>query len=330
MEGIRSFLDSSSINGLNHISTTKGLSRLFWIFVVFSGFLVSGFLIHQSFQSWEQQPIVTTIETLPADEMKMPKVTVCPPKNMFTDLNYDLMLARNMTFSNGMREELRNYAEYAIDIGYLNYLSKVEVKDHFYKWYKGTSLIELPTLRKDKKTAPHLMIDFTLKSYALSGNITSEYFGQKFNLDLIERNVNYQVQIHIPDYLKNNENISIHLKYEWIRPDKGSGRVSMSKDPNGHFTLQDYKEYSLNLKHDTLDFIRVNYIYKLTEKDFQNFQMDSMPGFKLSWYYSGDDLKSLQKPVAFVELTNAFRRKVNKVNIYRKVSLLNGICIYEH
>ena len=79
---------------------------------------------------------------------------------------------------------------------------------------------------------------------------------------------------------------------------------------------------SLNLKHDTSDVIRVDYNYELREKDFQNFQMDSMPGFKLSWYYFGEELKSLQKPVTFVELTNSFRRKVNKVNISRNVSLL--------
>ena len=87
---------------------------------------MSGFLIHQSFQTWEQQPIVTTIETLPAEQMKLPKVTVCPPKNSFTDLNYDLMLAKNVTFTSEKIEELSNYAEYAIDIGNLKYLNKLE------------------------------------------------------------------------------------------------------------------------------------------------------------------------------------------------------------
>lgn len=244
MEGIRSFLDTSSINGLNHISTTRGLSRLFWIFVVFSGFVVAGFLIHQSFQSWEQQPIVTTIETLPADEMKLPKVTVCPPKNMFTDLNYDLMLARNMTFTKEMIQEINNYAEYAIDIGYLKYLSKLEDKNHFSNWYNGISPIEVPILWKNKNAAPHPMLRYNLISYALSGNITTENFGKKMNFDLFERNVDYSVMIILPaEFL--NENITINLKLEWLRTEKG--KVRMSRDSRKDYTLQDFREYSIAL-----------------------------------------------------------------------------------
>ena len=82
MENIQSFLNTSSINGLNHISNTQNLSKLFWIFVVFIGFTLSGVLIHQSFEAWKQSPISTTIESVPIAEITFPKVTVCPPKNI--------------------------------------------------------------------------------------------------------------------------------------------------------------------------------------------------------------------------------------------------------
>ena len=310
MEGIRNCLNSSSIHGLVHISTTRRLSRLFWILVVVSGFSIAGFLINQSFESWAEQPIVTTIETLPAGEMKLPKVTVCPPKNSYTDLNYDLMLTRHMSFTYEMEEELRNYAKYAIDIGYLKYLGKLKDKEYFYNWYRELSPLELPILKTDKNTAPHPKLEITLMSYALSGNITTEHFGDKYSLDLLERNIYYKVRIRIPDDLKNNEDIKINLKFEWVRSEKGDTDIWIwmgSRSEKLNIITQGYREYSLDTRHDIL--VSYDYIYDIAE---ENYYMDSMPGFRLSWFYSGTGLPSSSKPITFGsgDLTNSFRRRV--------------------
>ena len=64
MTELETFLESSSISGLNHISATRRYGRLFWVFVVLTGFTLSGFLIYESFQAWEESPVKTTIETL--------------------------------------------------------------------------------------------------------------------------------------------------------------------------------------------------------------------------------------------------------------------------
>ena len=90
MEVLRTFLESSTIHGLVYISTTKkNLARIFWILVVITGFIGAGVMIYNSFQSWRDSPVKTTTETLPITEITFPKVTVCPPKNSYTDLNYD-------------------------------------------------------------------------------------------------------------------------------------------------------------------------------------------------------------------------------------------------
>ena len=86
MEGLRTFLESSTIHGLGYISTTRKLVRFFWIVVVILGFTGAGVIIYQSFQDWQDNPITTTIETRPIREITYPKVTVCPPKNTYTDL----------------------------------------------------------------------------------------------------------------------------------------------------------------------------------------------------------------------------------------------------
>ena len=106
MEEIRTFLESSTIHGLTYISTTKKYTRLFWILIISTGFLVAFLLIKESFDSWSERPFSTTVETLPIAEIKLPKVTVCPPKNTITDLNYDLMMTENITLTEEMRDEM--------------------------------------------------------------------------------------------------------------------------------------------------------------------------------------------------------------------------------
>ena len=110
MEGVKTFLESSTIHGLTYISTTWKYARIFWILVVIAGFVGASLIIKESFESWSESPIKTTTETLPISEIKLPKVTVCPPKNTFTDLNYDLMMTENITLTDEMRDEMFKYA----------------------------------------------------------------------------------------------------------------------------------------------------------------------------------------------------------------------------
>ena len=68
------FLESSSIHGLAHIAHAQKFAKVLWIFIVVSGFIGAGTLIHQSFKSWSESPIITNIETLPISEISIPKV----------------------------------------------------------------------------------------------------------------------------------------------------------------------------------------------------------------------------------------------------------------
>ena len=137
MEGVRAFLESSTIHGLTYISTTRKYVRLIWILVVVSGFLGASLLIKESFDSWSESPIKTTVETLPISEITFPKVTVCPPKNTFTDLNYDLMMTENITLTDEMRHEMFKYAlEVINEDGFSgNEWTKLHEEDRFYNWY---------------------------------------------------------------------------------------------------------------------------------------------------------------------------------------------------
>ena len=97
MGEFKNFLESSTIHGVSYIASTNRYARLFWITIVFSGFIGAGILIERAFQSWTQNPVSTTIETMSISEITFPKVTVCPPKNTYTNLNHDLMNIGNKT-----------------------------------------------------------------------------------------------------------------------------------------------------------------------------------------------------------------------------------------
>ena len=84
MEGVREFLESSTVHGMTYISTARNkLTRSFWILTVFCGFLAAGFLISKSFRDWEEYPIESSIQTFPINEVRFPTVTVCPPEVQF-------------------------------------------------------------------------------------------------------------------------------------------------------------------------------------------------------------------------------------------------------
>ena len=142
MKDIRIFLESSTIHGLLYIATSsQNLVKLFWIFVVFTGFTVAGSIIFISFRDWKENPIKTTIETLPITDITFPKVTVCPPKNSHTDLNFVLQKAKNMTISNDTRNELFAYTMEKVNnilfVTTMDNLEKLEDKDQNFNLYHG-------------------------------------------------------------------------------------------------------------------------------------------------------------------------------------------------
>ena len=65
MDDFKEFLDSSTIGGLNFISSTKNFVRIFWILVVIASFTFSFIEIYNMFQDWQQNPIKTTTEMFP-------------------------------------------------------------------------------------------------------------------------------------------------------------------------------------------------------------------------------------------------------------------------
>ena len=281
MEDIRHFLESSTIHGLTYISTNRKITRLFWIFIVITGFSVAGFMINASFQSWADSPIKTTIETRPISEIKFPKVTVCPPKNTYTDLNYDLMAADNVTLTKKMRRELNKYALEVIDKhAFMDDINKLHEEDRYYNWYHGYTKIDR------NSNYPN---SYFISTSATSGVIKTQYFGELFQRNLVERKALFNVNVYPPETIRNNKSVTLHFKLEKVSI-QGLSNVQES------FRADDYGWVDSRMSTVTLNFTppsgAKDYINmmmtrnNIAEEYFNIMEMDNMPGFQLSWKYT--------------------------------------------
>ena len=154
INGGKEFLESSTIHGLSYIAANRGLVRLLWICVVIAGFTGSFILIFQSFSSWADSPITTTIDTLPISELEFPNVTVCPPRNSFTNLNIDIVRSSKISLSQGQRKALSKQISEVVYTSHMERklatYTEYEEKDRYRNQYQGVSKIQL-TIFKDSR-----------------------------------------------------------------------------------------------------------------------------------------------------------------------------------
>ena len=293
MHEFRSFLESSTIHGLTYISSTRKYVRLFWIFVVITGFSAASFMIYQSFQAWEENPVSTNIETLPITEITFPKVTVCPPKGTYTDLNYDLMITEKMVLDNEVRTNLSKYAvellqDHLHHVVMTNF-SKLQEDNMYRKWYLGYSKIQGPEYK-----GSFTDIQLHLNSDATSGTITTEHYGEKFDADKVEPDIRYVISIHPPEsVLGNCPGVTLNFEVE---------KNSMQNIVSG---WEVYREHGFAIVNADIKNITRNYCppgkkrefysqRKISSEDMKNMDMEFMPGFKLKWHYTSDSAGEIQ------------------------------------
>ena len=288
MVGVNTFLEASTIHGLNYISTTKKYARLFWIIVVVAGFGTAGYMIKTSFVDWAANPIRTTLETVPISKIKFPKVTVCPPENTYTDLNYDLMVAENATLTEEMRDELVNYSEKVIvEHVYMDDFDILQEENRFYNWYHGYTKISRPFTNEKG-------LNFILQTTATSGSVNTEYFGEQYQSHLVKRNVKYYVYVYPPVSVRTNPNVTLHFKVEklsmtgmsvgWDNVVIGSGSGSGSNlDAGLSSATFNFTPPAESADSRWICLTRNN----ITIEEIKTMDMESMPGFKVSWYYTG-------------------------------------------
>ena len=350
MKSFKEFLESSTIHGLQYISTTKTVVRLFWIFVVLTCLTTSFLLINQAFKSWAESPIITTIDSQPTYKIRLPKVTVCPPQNTYTDLNLDLIQAKDIALNNTEKDELSRFAmeviQNHIHQEIMNNLRKLEEKDQFYNWYNGLTQIKLPVKSNDEA------YKFEIWTYKSSGQVSTEFFGLPYNESLVDKDIYILVYVGIVPELQSNRNVTLHFNLE---------QNSMTDLKNGYddvyvnrrIRLKEpksiYKSFNPPGKKSCMSLSilqktqcgnsfdssqNIGLKRKISKKDFTNVRMKLMPGFKFSWNFTGSynekfrnspifltDSKTLQ----IIKFTNIiFKVSTDYLNIWSKIRFVKA------
>ena len=315
MEFVQNFLECSTIHGLTYISTTRKYVRLFWIIVVISGFSAAGFLIRTSFKAWDESPVKTTIEIRRITNLTFPKITVCPPKNTYTDLNYDLMMTQNLTLDDDNRNDLSVYAlELLYDHMYntiMTNLSKLEEKDRYYNWYHGYTYIEQPYfLSNCDKDEKFCYVVYRVATSSLSGTVWTQYFGDAFFADKVETFIQYEVKVYSPENVEYDENVTLHFHLDKISLNGlSTNEEKFSNSELGVLPPDKIirKAYSPPKYARSILLTR-----KVSPVDVRNQKLNLMPGFNLTWYYSGFDknnVTSVRYSMFYEHDISAFVRK---------------------
>ena len=314
------YLENASIHGLKYITHSRKLMKLFWILVVLSGLTGSVVLIYESFESWAKRPISTTIEPKAIKDLRFPRLTVCPPENTFTDLNYDL-LKHNHKLDNNTTIELIDYAMEVIqDHMHQNIMSRLktfEEENRFYNWYHGITEIKLPYYQNDGKGIFHI------NTWAPSGKVSTVNFGDKILDYTLERHAHYKLRLNIPQTVANNTNLTLNFNVEYVKIgefenqfvieeelDVG-GREQREENISISFTPP-YESFQCKFFKKCYNFKEIQLQILLSKSIPKILDLRQMPGFSASWYFSGEEVTQTIRPFLTTPITLEFVRYVNK------------------
>ena len=315
MDVFKEFMSTSSIHGFSHIVSTTRYSRLFWIIVVIVGFSVSSVLINQSFISWTESPVSTSIETLPISQIYFPSVIVCPPKNTRTNLNYDLVLSENLTLDNEGKEEFAEFIKLTIlEIIYDSVFDDVKSygeKDKYRNWYDGITLLELPV----DKTSGYPTLKTTkfmkVSTYAKSGTFVTPYFRENFDSKKFSLFVEFKLNIFIPNSVFKSKTVELILEIDYDLIERHESQsfesvdiMSANNEKLESSTKKIIKKISLERRSVYIDFKR-----SLSQLDVENWNSRRMTGMNVSWFYTSPS--SVQSDRKFVaQEGNSYYRKI--------------------
>ena len=211
MKLLKEFFENSTIHGLQYVSSTRHFARVFWILTVVTGFLMAALIINSSFESWNKNPVSTLLETLPIDEISFPKVTVCPPQDTYTTLNFDLHELEGMEFENETRNELFDMAFKLYHASHVNDSMKsldfLKEENRYQNWYLGiTKVTAPPSFTNLVKNGKKENCIFNITTSSLSGSFQTRGFGEPFDKTNFVDNFDFKINFFLDYKLNSNLN----------------------------------------------------------------------------------------------------------------------------
>ena len=310
---VREFLETSTIHGLFYIATTDKLARLFWMFVVLTGFMGAGVIIQKSYASWKVNPVSTSLETHSIANISFPRVTVCPPKNTFTSLNLDMKIMENRTLDNKTKNAITEILPSII------FDSDLEEKFSIFSlttpvwrgWYRGDTSISFPY--------DHSPLTIFYKTSALSGSLSSPFFKEPFHLETFQPRLMFKIAIEKARGLMATGVTSIELKLtldtevaehkrwkEEVIFGEGSLTSQHSEKPNIINRPTNFTRKFLVKNH--VDYFFIEFRRDMSAEDVYRWDNKRNTGISFSWSYDDkrltEDLKFRSENRLFIQLAN--------------------------
>ena len=220
MDALKEFLESSTIHGIGYISTAPSkASKTLWFVIVLTGFVTAFCLINNSYVSWEESPVLTSISTHPISQLKFPNITICPPEGSNTALNYDLMRSQNVTLSEQDRKELIDWmSKMLLELPSIEYVKKAK------EMVNEGNIESIMTATTHTFTYPNPYKDpeidnawgYEIFTSSLNGNLTTPGLGE--NIEALDQSYfNMHFTIEFPLVLKGmkgNHTTYVEIKIE--------------------------------------------------------------------------------------------------------------------
>ena len=203
-----------------------------------------------------------------------------------------------MELNNDTLNELNNYAkellyDHLYDTIKTN-MSMLDEKNRYYNWYYGyTRIHELPYYHSYWNR-----VNYEVRTVASSGSISTQHFGEKFNADNVQKtNLLYNITIHPPDNVIDNENVTLHLEIELISMKhlstgkdvfKVDGEEFTADKPNFAYNYSLPKEFEKNILLERSDMQNAD-----AQASVKRQKLNLMPGFRLTWNYHGMGVNSM-------------------------------------
>ena len=127
---------------------------------------------------------------------------------------------------------------------------------------------------------------YDFQSYATSGVIVTEHYGEEFQQNLVEKIVSHKISILSPSAIAENDNFTLHFKIEKVQSTLPSSKdkitlmnVNLGINQSLHnasFSPPGFRKYAtITRNFDNSDLAKVD--------------LKMMPGFKLNWWHTGSE-----------------------------------------
>ena len=157
-------------------------------------------------------------------------------------------------------------------------LSILEDPDRFYNWYKAHTKVQFPVYYVSQN-----QLKYYMKTFATTGNISTRYFGYKFDAVKVESQIKIEIQVFVPRNVRYDKDTTLMFNIN---------KQTMKEVSDNDQMFLDNIIIDADLAHKSANITAPSYSYytelnrKVSMEDINQLDLDIMPGFRMTWNYN--------------------------------------------